>query len=145
MPALSKYALSQSTDATIYIDLVYTKRTLPGAMQTERIMNRPPQPRCPMFGDDCRFCSHEKMLVPYAPLINNPKTGRLEPGMVQMRSEPLGEFCNNVCGWVSTLKYCPARWALRGVATSGVVADGCGVYPRNPINCGCNSVEEGIT
>lgn len=89
--------------------------------------------KCPMFKDDCRFCSHESLLVPYTKLEQNPKTKRLEPTGNHIDRVPLGEYCNNGCGWVKDLKYCPARWGLRGVATAGVVADGCGVYPhRDP-------------
>lgn len=83
---------------------------------------------CPMFHDDCRFLSEEHLFIPYAPMVTNPKTGRLEPGATQIRKEALGCSCNNIGGWVKDLKYCPARWALRGVATSGIVADGTGKY-----------------
>ena len=86
-------------------------------------------PSCPLFQDPaCRFCSHEHLLVPYAPLVLNEKTQRLEPGSTKIRKEALGAFCNNLSQWVRDLKYCPARWGLHGAASTGVRADGCGGY-----------------
>jgi hypothetical protein len=82
---------------------------------------------CPMFQDKCRFCSHEHMIVPYAPLVEDPRSKRLLPGPVEHRSEPLGYWCNDISQWVEDLKYCPARFALHRYHT-GRVADGCGVY-----------------
>jgi hypothetical protein len=84
---------------------------------------------CPMFQDDCRFCSHEHMIVPYAPLIEDPRSKRLIAGPVEHRKEPVGFWCNNVSEWVEHLRYCPARWGLHSVTSSGQRAGGCGVYP----------------
>jgi hypothetical protein len=83
---------------------------------------------CPQFNTPCRFCSIEHLYIPYAPLIENPKTNRLEAGATAIRKEALGEWCNNISQWVRELRYCPARWGLYGVATSGIRADGCGEY-----------------
>jgi len=85
---------------------------------------------CSLFKDPaCRFCSHEHSYIPYAPLVENKKTGRLEPGATEIRKELIGEFCNNICQWVRNLSYCPARWGLRSVPPSGNRAAGCGMYP----------------
>lgn len=88
--------------------------------------------QCPFFNDNCRFCSHEHLIVPYARLIENTKTKRLEPGATEHMPVPLGAFCNNVGVWVSDLKYCPARWALAN-SHHGVLADGTGCYPDSQI------------
>lgn len=84
--------------------------------------------KCTMFLDNCRFCSHEHHYIPYTPLVENKKTMRLEIGATNIRKELIGEFCNNIGGWVQDLKYCPARWGLYGIATTGYLSDGCGVY-----------------
>jgi hypothetical protein len=87
---------------------------------------------CPMFQDECRFCSHEHMIVPYAPLVEDPRSKRLIAGPVEHRKEPIGYWCNNVSEWVEHLRYCPARWGLVGSVNRLVGcarADGCGVYP----------------
>jgi len=80
-----------------------------------------------MFATHCRFCSHERLTVPYARLIENPKTKRLETGSTEHMQVPLGEFCNNISQWVSVLQYCPARWGLSN-SHNGVRADGTGIY-----------------
>jgi hypothetical protein len=93
---------------------------------------QPPQlPQCPMFETpNCRFFSFETQIIPYAPMIEDPRTGRLQHGSIMHKKVMAGTgcFCNNVGSWVSELTYCPARWALHGVASSGRVADGTGVY-----------------
>ena len=84
---------------------------------------------CSMFQDDCRFCSHEQRIIPFAPLIE--QNGRLVPGLVEHRKELIGEMCNNISQWVEGLKYCPARWGLvgRGLSMVGSArADGTGTY-----------------
>ena len=86
------------------------------------------RPVCPMFQDQCRFCSNETLRVPYTHLITNPKTKRLEAGAIAIREVSLGTWCNNISQWVSELRYCPGRWGLYGIQSSGVRADGCGVY-----------------
>lgn len=83
---------------------------------------------CSMFKDDCRFCSHEHQYIPYAPLVENQKTLRLEVGITNIRKELIGEWCNNISDWIEKLSYCPARWGLYGVPAIGLRADGCGVY-----------------
>lgn len=77
---------------------------------------------------NCRFLSQEHLFVPYSTLVENPKTKRLCVGTTGIKKEPVGIYCNNVSDWVSNLTFCPARWALHGVASSGCVADGTGVY-----------------
>jgi hypothetical protein len=76
----------------------------------------------------CRFCSQEHLFVPYSTLVENPATKRLCVGSTGIKKEMIGFFCNNISDWVSNLKYCPARWGLHGVASSGCVADGTGSY-----------------
>ena len=85
-------------------------------------------PTCPMFGDSCRFASHEHLIIPFAPLLPDPRTGRLVVGSVQHKKEMIGEMCNNIGGWVHDLHYCPARWGLHSVMSTGIRADGCGEY-----------------
>ena len=87
--------------------------------------------QCPMFQDNCRFCSHEHLFVPYAPLVENPQTTRLVVGLTAIRKELVGEMCNNISQWVKDLNYCPARWGLYGVASTGIRADGTGLYSDN--------------
>ena len=84
---------------------------------------------CPLFNDtNCRFLSLEHRFIPITTLVENPKTKRLEPGATTIKTELVGEMCNNVSKWVKDLKYCSGRWGLYGVASSGVRADGCGTY-----------------
>ena len=89
-------------------------------------------PTCSLFNDHCRFCSHEHIIIPFAPLLPDPRTGRLVAGSVQHKKEMIGEMCNNVSQWVKDLKYCPARWGLYR-ASVGVRADGCGTYKDSQI------------
>jgi hypothetical protein len=86
-------------------------------------------PTCPLFQDtDCRFCSHEHLIIPYAPLVEDPRTHQLRPGLTEHRREMIGEMCNNVSLWVRDLTYCPARWGLTSFQ-NGKRAEGTGVYP----------------
>ena len=89
-------------------------------------------PTCPMFGDSCRFASHEHLIIPFAPLLPDPRTGRLVAGSVQHKKEMIGEYCNQA-GWVKDLHYCPARWGLHSVMSTGIRADGCGTYKDSQI------------
>ena len=68
--------------------------------------------RCNQFDTPCRFCSQETLTVPYAPLIEDPKSKRLIAGSVVHRSEPLGQWCNNSSQWCRDITQCPARLAL---------------------------------
>ena len=81
---------------------------------------------CPMFQDDCRFCSHENLIIPFSPLIE--KNGRLVPGLVEHKKELIGEMCNNESKFVTDLKYCPARWGLVGRGNNGARYEGSGTY-----------------
>ena len=86
-----------------------------------------------MFGDSCRFASHEHLIIPFAPLLPDPRTGRLVAGSVQHKKEMIGTYCNNLSSWVRDLKYCPARWGLTRVPSVGIRADGCGEYKDSQI------------
>ena len=85
-----------------------------------------------MFGDSCRFASEECLIIPFAPLLPDPRTGRLVAGSVQHKKEMIGEYCNQM-GWVRDLHYCPARWGLTRVPSVGIRADGCGTYKDSQI------------
>jgi len=89
---------------------------------------------CPMFNTpNCRFLSHEHIIVPYAPLLEDPKSKRLIAGSVAYRKEPIGLLCNNDGEWVTEhKKLCPARWGLTR-HNMGCRVPGCGVYPDSQV------------
>ena len=65
---------------------------------------------CPMFSDDCRFCSMEVQYHPCTYIIK--KDMHFEPVRTGFIRVELGEFCNNDgTKFVADLHYCPARWA----------------------------------
>jgi len=84
--------------------------------------------RCNQFDTPCRFCSQETLTVPYAPLIEDPKSKRLIPGSVAHRIEPLGTWCNNISRWCKDVVQCPARLALAYEPWTGCKAHGTGIY-----------------
>jgi len=87
--------------------------------------------RCNQFDTPCRFCSKESMLIPFNKLVENPQTNRLEPAKETMlRKEALGEWCNNISAWCSSLSQCPARLALAYEPWCGQKADGTGSYAK---------------
>lgn len=88
---------------------------------------------CEPFSTPCRFCSKEHMLIPFAKLVENPKTNRLEPAKeTLLRTEALGTWCNNRSQWTRDVTQCPARVAL--ATRHGFVwahkADGTGTYAK---------------
>jgi len=83
--------------------------------------------RCTRFDTLCRFCSKEMVVIPYSPLITDPRSKRLIAGAVEYRGESLGEWCNNLSQWCNTVNKCPAREGLAAYGC-GIKADGCGVY-----------------
>ena len=87
----------------------------------------PPYPICPMFQTQCRFCSHEHHTIPFARLVEDPRTKRLIAGPIEHRRELIDIWCNNVGNWVKDLNWCPARWGLYRNPI-GIRADGCGEY-----------------
>jgi len=77
-------------------------------------MTKPPLfPTCPMFGDNCKYCSHEKTTRSFTKIQKNGVTNLYEPKGIGKKVIELGEYCNNACAWVRDLHVCPARWALR--------------------------------
>ena len=86
--------------------------------------------RCIQFDTPCRFVSNEVLVVPYALLVEDPRTKRLIAGSVVHRSEPLGQWCNNSSAWCSSLSQCPARLALAYEPWCGQKADGTGSYAK---------------
>ena len=86
--------------------------------------------RCNQFDTPCRFCSQETLTVPYAPLIEDPKSKRLIAGSVVHRSEPLGQWCNNSSQWCRDITQCPARLALAYEPWCGKKAEGTGSYAK---------------
>ena len=87
---------------------------------------------CPLFDTpNCRFLSQECIIVPYALLIEDPKTKRLSAGSTLHKKEPVGLLCNNDGEWVTDKKkLCPARWGLHRQHYGGRMG---GVYPDSQI------------
>ena len=87
---------------------------------------------CKAFNDTpCRFCSQEHQYITYNQLTENPKTNRLEPAKETMiRKEALGEWCNNISAWCSSLTQCAARLALAYDPWCGQKADGTMSYAK---------------
>jgi hypothetical protein len=68
-----------------------------------------------MFGDDCRFCSHEKSVSGVYTKIEKVNGVYTPVGRGRTTTE-MGEYCNNIGTWVKDMHYCPARWTMyRGV------------------------------
>jgi hypothetical protein len=66
-----------------------------------------------MINGEClRFCSNERLIVPFTKLVEDPKTKRLVLGATGNKAVMIGTYCNNIGNWVDKLSYCPARWAL---------------------------------
>jgi len=86
--------------------------------------------KCTAFDTLCRFVSNEVLVVPYAPLIADPRTKRLIAGSVVHRSEPLGQWCNNTSHWCKEIVQCPARLALAYEPWCGQKAEGTGSYAK---------------
>ena len=86
--------------------------------------------RCAQFDTPCRFCSQETLVVPYAPLVEDPKSKRLIAGGVAHRIEALGAWCNNSSQWCRELTQCPARVGLAYEPRCGQNADGTGSYAK---------------
>jgi hypothetical protein len=84
--------------------------------------------RCEAFDTPCRFCSAEHLIVPFAPLVEDPRSKRLIAGPVEHRSESLGTLCNQLSKWTRDITQCPARLGL--VYWCGEKAPGTGVYAR---------------
>jgi len=87
-------------------------------------------PKCEAFDTPCRFVSNEVLVVPYALLVEDPRTKRLIAGSVVHRSEPLGQWCNNISAWCASLTQCPARLALAYEPWCGQKADGTMSYAK---------------
>ena len=80
-------------------------------------MTTPEDLRCPMFGDLCRHCSHEKARSGnFTKIEFNLTTKRYDPKGLGHNIIDLGAYCNNIGAYVQDLHYCPARRALhRGI------------------------------
>jgi hypothetical protein len=66
--------------------------------------------KCPMFGEQCRHCSHETTTHPYTVLERDPKTNLYKPLRHERAIRSLGAYCNNACQWVERMNVCPTRW-----------------------------------
>jgi len=73
--------------------------------------------KCPMFGDDCPYCSMATTAREFTKIKKNTVTGMFDPAGMGTKIVILGEFCNNDgTKFVKDMHYCPRRWALyRGV------------------------------
>jgi len=65
---------------------------------------------CPMFNDECQYCSHEIASRPYTKIERNKSNGLYEPQGLGNSIVQLGAYCNNACKWVEKMHYCPSRW-----------------------------------
>jgi hypothetical protein len=84
--------------------------------------------RCEAFDTPCRFCSKESLIVPFATLVEDPRSKRLIAGPVEHRSESLGTMCNQLSKWTRDVTQCSARLGL--VHWCGIKAEGTGIYAR---------------
>lgn len=65
---------------------------------------------CPMFGDQCWYCSHETTARLHTKIEKNNSNGLYEPKGLGRTIIELGAYCNNACEWIEKLHYCPSRW-----------------------------------
>ena len=88
---------------------------------------------CPMFNDtDCRFASLETRYSAYTGI--KMQDHHYVPTKVGYKQNVIGVRCNNDgTKMVSDIHYCPARWGLHSVTSTGIRADGCGEYKDSQI------------